>query len=281
MNYKKISIITPVYNSEKYLEQTIASIVNQNYPNFEYIIIDGGSSDNSLDIIKKYEKYITKWISEKDKGMYHALKKGFELASGEIYGWINSDDILMPGALYSVNKTFSEIEDCHWVTGIPSNLTADGIVYFGSQTHFKREYNKEEYLNCKSPYAIQQESTFFSANLYKKTGGISTDYKLAGDYELWAKFFQYEKLNLINSYIGAFRFHGNQLSSNIDKYLEEVNCIRKIYNSKDIKARYDKQLLKKILMKFLPCFLSKRIDEKDNLYLIDKKLNKFIKSNRW
>lgn len=92
----KISIVMPCLNHEKYIEKSILSVLNQNYYNLELIIIDGGSEDGSLEIIKKYEKYITFWISEKDQGQSHALNKGFSYATGDIYGWLNSDDLYLP-----------------------------------------------------------------------------------------------------------------------------------------------------------------------------------------
>ena len=101
--YLKISIITPNYNGGKYLEATIKSIISQNYPNLEYIIIDGGSTDNSIDIIKKYEKHINYWTSEPDNGLYDALSKGLSISTGKIMGWLNSDDLLHPKSLFTIN----------------------------------------------------------------------------------------------------------------------------------------------------------------------------------
>lgn len=88
MNYPKISIVTPSFNQAEYLEQTILSVIDQNYPNLEYIIIDGGSADKSIEVIKKYENKLSYWISENDKGLYNALQKGFQKTTGEIMGWI-------------------------------------------------------------------------------------------------------------------------------------------------------------------------------------------------
>src|ERR1051325_4216859 len=101
-----ITIITPSYNQGQFIEETILSIINQDYPRLEFIIIDGGSTDNTVDIIKKYADRITYWVSEKDKGQSNAINKGLHKATGDIINWINSDDQLMPGALTAVAKHF-------------------------------------------------------------------------------------------------------------------------------------------------------------------------------
>ncbi|MFW5887134.1 MAG: glycosyltransferase, partial [Bacteroidota bacterium] len=100
--YPKITFVTPSYNQGEFIEDTILSIINQNYPNLEYIIIDGGSKDNTVEIIKKYEQHITFWVSEKDNGQSHAINKGFARATGAWGIWINSDDMLAPGALHKI-----------------------------------------------------------------------------------------------------------------------------------------------------------------------------------
>ena len=106
MPFDKISIVTPSYNQGRFLEQTILSVIGQQYPNLEYIVMDGGSTDNSVEIIKKYESQLTHWESEKDRGQAHALNKGFAMATGTIYGWINSDDFYLPGTLSFVAEQF-------------------------------------------------------------------------------------------------------------------------------------------------------------------------------
>ena len=106
INYPKISIVTPVFNQVDYIETTIQSVLNQNYPNLEYIVVDGGSTDGTIDIIKKYGSQITKWISEPDQGLYYAMNKGLRLCSGDIVGILNSDDIYYPDTLSIVNTYF-------------------------------------------------------------------------------------------------------------------------------------------------------------------------------
>jgi glycosyltransferase involved in cell wall biosynthesis len=115
--FPKISIVTISFNQSAFLEETINSVLGQKYPNLEYIIIDGGSTDGSTDIIRKYENQLSYWVSEKDGGMYEALQKGFNKSSGEIMGWINSDDLLQPNSLFLLAKVFSEYPECNWIEG--------------------------------------------------------------------------------------------------------------------------------------------------------------------
>ena len=108
MIYSTISIITPSYNQGQFIEQTINSVLDQNYPNLQYIIIDGGSTDDTVSIIKKYEHHLTYWVSEKDTGQASAINKGLQHCTGEIFNWLNSDDYLQPGALQKIANAFSE-----------------------------------------------------------------------------------------------------------------------------------------------------------------------------
>lgn len=117
MDYPKISIITPSYNQGRYIEQTIQSVLNQNYPNLEYIIIDGGSTDETVGIIKKYERHIAYWVSEKDKGQTDAINKGFAKCTGEIFNWLNSDDYYEPDTLNRVSDGFKNNQNISVVCG--------------------------------------------------------------------------------------------------------------------------------------------------------------------
>lgn len=117
VNYPKISIVTPSFNQGQYIEQTIQSVLDQNYPNLEYIIIDGGSTDETVDIIKKYESKITYWVSENDTGQTDAINKGFAKCTGDIFNWINSDDYYEPDSFFKLAKYFIENPDINVVSG--------------------------------------------------------------------------------------------------------------------------------------------------------------------
>ncbi|MDW8303193.1 MAG: glycosyltransferase family 2 protein, partial [Bacteroidia bacterium] len=124
--YPVISIVTPSFNQGEFLEQTIVSVLEQNYPRLEYIIIDGGSTDNSVEIIKKYEKYLTYWVSEPDRGIYDALQKGFAHTTGEIMGWINSDDMYHKNSFSLVAEIFFQYPQIDWLSGIPTIFDEKG-----------------------------------------------------------------------------------------------------------------------------------------------------------
>lgn len=215
----KISIVTPNYNHGKYLEESINSVINQNYPNLEYVIIDGGSSDNSLEIIKKYQKYLNRWVSEKDNGNYDAINKGFSFVSGDILAWINADDFYLPGAFYFVAEFFNTFSKSSWVT--TSNITT--VTGSEIQPNWgSKKYNLDKILSGSfdKPF-IQQESTFWTKEIWSKTGGyLNTNYKMAADLELWIRFFQATNLYVFACPLAVFRFHSDsKTGKGFDKYM--------------------------------------------------------------
>jgi glycosyltransferase involved in cell wall biosynthesis len=215
----KISIITPVFNGASYLEDTILSVINQGYPNLEYIIIDGGSTDGSVDIIKKHEKHLTYWVSEPDKGLYHAVQKGFEKSTGDIMAWINSDDMYHKGAFSIVSELFTQFPQIEWMMGIPSTYDEKGrtIMVDGYRQWCKANYHLGQY------EWIQQESVFWKRSLWEKSGSkMDTSLKLAGDFELWMRFFRHAELYTLQALLAGFRVRrANQLS------LEQMGAYRR------------------------------------------------------
>ena len=187
--WPRISIITPAYNHGAFIEETIRSVVLQGYPNLEYIVIDGGSSDNSIEILEKYAPWIHYWVSEPDRGQSHAINKGMAKATGEICCWLNSDDVLTPGALKSVGAYFAKHPDCCWLAGsgtlafAPSGKTRilrSGIVSFDALLEYWK-YGLEGH------FAFQT-STFWKRSLWERVNGLDEDLHLAMDYHLWLKF---------------------------------------------------------------------------------------------
>ena len=142
MNYPKISIVTPSFNQAPYIEETLQSVLGQNYPNLEYVVIDGGSADGSVDIIKKYEDQLHYFVSEKDFGHGHAINKGFAKTSGEIMAWINSDDKYMPWAFNVVAEIFKKFPEVDWIIGYNGIWNSQGVM-----THaYRRPKNICEFL---------------------------------------------------------------------------------------------------------------------------------------
>lgn len=224
--WPKISIITPCYNMEEFIEETILSVIEQNYPNLEYIIIDGGSKDNTVNIIKKYDPWISYWISESDKGMYDAIQKGFDKSTGDIMAWINADDKYHPNAFFSVGTIFSAMEEIDWLLGRPSFYNDEGTIV---DVVDLKKWSKFNYYLGNFKW-IQQESVFWRRRLWLKAGSkINTKIKYAGDYELWFRFFKYAKLYSAATVFAGFRFRTkDQISlDNMNAYLYEVDQITK------------------------------------------------------
>lgn len=180
--WPKISIVTPSYNQADYLEEAIRSVLLQGYPNLEYIIMDGGSSDGSIDIIKKYEPWLTYWVSKKDNGQSSAINEGFSRATGELAGWLNSDDIFFPGAFLSVAEWWVENgkpDDLITGTKLKGNSNLESLSKLPQQP-FTVEHLIERCI-------VEQPSTFFKLNAFKELGGLDLRYQNSLDYDLWLR----------------------------------------------------------------------------------------------
>jgi hypothetical protein len=209
VTWPKISLVTPVYNSARYIEQTIKSVLVQNYPNLEYFIIDGGSTDGTLDIIRRYESQISGWISEPDNGMYDALNKGFARTSGEIMGWISATDKLHTGGLFVVGSVFRDMPpDIEWITGRATWFNDEGMtIGILDLPHWSRF----RFLAGANRY-IQQESTYWRRSLWEKAGSrTESSCRNGADFELWVRFFRHAKIYPVDALIGGFRVHGDSL----------------------------------------------------------------------
>jgi glycosyltransferase involved in cell wall biosynthesis len=207
-SWPKISLVTPVFNSARYLEATLRSVLSQGYPNLEYIVVDGGSTDGSVEIIRKYESQLHSRISEPDRGMYDAINKGFARSSGELMGWISATDMLHAGSLFVVGSIFRTFPQAEWITGRPTGFSDDGM---GAEILELRRWSRWAFLAGANRY-IQQESTFWRRSLWERAGSrVDDSRRNASDFELWVRFFRFAKLYSVDALIGGFRSHPDSL----------------------------------------------------------------------
>jgi glycosyltransferase involved in cell wall biosynthesis len=199
-----VSIITPSYNQGNFLAETIPSVIGQHYPNLEYIIIDGGSTDNSVSVIKKYEKEIAYWVSEPDKGQSHAVNKGLQKATGDIIGWLNSDDRYYEGAIQKAIHVFSEHPEVDIVFG-----NVDFIDEQGTVLHRTNELAVDfhTYLFTNRCYHANAAG-FFRKRCFDLYGMLREDLKYTMDYELYLRFaYNRYKFYQMKDVLGSYRLH--------------------------------------------------------------------------
>ncbi len=218
-NYPLISVITVVLNNEKFIEETILSVLNQSYKNIEYIIIDGGSTDKTIDIIKKYESSIDIWISEKDNGIYDAFNKGMRLANGEMLGFVNSDDILYPEAI-QILVNYIKKSDVDFIFGSVKKHYALLSGYKPWKIKFSWGF-----------YTSHSTGFFIKTNSAKKVGLYNLKYKYSSDYDYLYRMIVHCGMKGFgtkkNEIFGYFRRGGFSSKINFVEHLKEEIQIRK------------------------------------------------------
>jgi glycosyltransferase involved in cell wall biosynthesis len=219
MSVSRISIVTPSLNQAQYLEETLSSVVDQGFDGLDYVVIDGGSGDGSIDIIKRYADRLGYWVTEPDRGHADAINKGFGHTSGEIMAWINSSDVYLPWTLRTVAAVFRDVPEAQWVMGVPSYWSSARAVTNINPT-LRNRYDFLASNRC----TIQQESVFWRRSLWDACGGrLLTDLRLACDHELWMRFSQMAPLYNVDSVLAAFRPHLDRRGSvQREEYLRET-----------------------------------------------------------
>lgn len=260
MTKPRISIVTPVYNGERFVHDTLHSILDQNYPGLEYLVIDAQSKDGTVKIIKDHADRLAYWVSEPDEGHPYALNKGFARATGDILAWLNADDLLMPGALSVVGEIFEQFPEIDWITGMPGVWSVQNQLMCVSE---KMPVYGQKYIQTGNHDAfllafIQQESCFWRRSLWEKIGGkIDTRWDLAWDYELWMRMALHAPLVTANTVLGGSRHHPGQKTARFcEKYFDEMRRIRaekptiaKCEFLRSIRNRPLKALFKKLLVR--------------------------------
>jgi len=224
MAFPSISIVTPSYNQGQYLEETICSVLDQKYPNLQYIIIDGGSTDNSVEIIKKYEKHLSYWVSEKDKGQTHAINKGIARCTGEVFGYINSDDLLLPKSLERVAATWNE--GFAWQVGWCKYLEQGGSDW----PYVVRDIGRKADWFLDNP--IPQQSSFFARSIFEQIGLFREDLHFCFDYEYWMRMHFRANLTpaVVRQCMSAFRLHDSSKTVTVwEKFVREFAIIHAEY----------------------------------------------------
>jgi glycosyltransferase involved in cell wall biosynthesis len=213
-----VSIVTPSFNQAQFLETTIRSVLKQDYPRIEYIICDGGSTDGSVDIIQKYEDRIAFWVSEKDKGQTDAINKGFCRATGQIFAWLNSDDVYLPGCVSTIMRFLNNHPEVGMAFGNVEIIDAQGRILMRPQWG---EYGFVKQLT--QQITIPQPAAFFRRKAIEQIGYLRTDLHYAFDFDLWLQIGRHYPIRRIGKTTAQFRLSDNSKSvSQTNKWGEEL-----------------------------------------------------------
>jgi len=256
MQYPKITIVTPSFNQGHFIEETICSVLDQGYPNLEYIIIDGGSNDNTVQLIKKYERHLAYWISEKDKGQSDAINKGMSKATGEIVNWLNSDDYYEKGALKKIGEAFIDPR-INVYCGI-SRVFGENKEYFSSGT----DIYPGNLAKTIGWARIDQPETFFRKTVWDALDGLDQQFHYLMDRDFWVRYlinYGLDEIRKTNEMLVHFRLHaGSKTVSQQEGFVKEgLNYYYSLAKHAGLNAEAD------ILTNFRPChYLELKLSKK-------------------
>ncbi|TVX97071.1 glycosyltransferase family 2 protein [Cohnella terricola] len=219
-----VTVVTPSYNQGRFIKETIESVLTQDYPNIEYIIVDGGSTDETIEILKSYGERI-RWISENDEGQADAVNKGISMARGEVIGWLNSDDTYLPGAISKVANEFNLNSGIDMVYGEGYHISEHGDILDRYPTE------KYDWEKLAQTCFICQPTAFIRKNVIENLGGLNKNLQLCMDYDLWIRIGQTYEIKYISEYLATSRlYESNKTLSRTDEvYSEAVTTVKKYY----------------------------------------------------
>jgi glycosyltransferase involved in cell wall biosynthesis len=220
-----ITIVTPSFNQARFLETAIRSVLLQDYPRLEYMVIDGGSGDGSLEILRKYSNRLSHWVSEPDRGQSHAINKGFARATGDVFAWLNSDDVLEPGALHAVGRRFEASPESSWLVGhcriIDEAGTTLGLdeARYGGRARVQRFWDKQASF-------LPQPSSFWRKAIVPGRDLVREDLRYGMDYELWTRLLLAHEPTIVPQVLASYRQHGDtKTASERPRFIRELVSI--------------------------------------------------------
>ena len=225
-----LSIITPSYNQAEFIESTICSVLDQGYPKLEYWVMDGGSTDGTVEILKRYADRL-KYVSQKDGGQAAALNDGFRRTTGEIIGWINSDDMYAPGAFAAVDRYFADHPEVDWLYGGCPIIDRAGTVHKGWVTRYKDFWMRRySYKRLLIENFLSQPAIFFRRRLLDRVGGLDENYHCAMDYHLWVRMGAVAQPAFVDQDLAYFRSYGiNKMSAQYRRsFAEELDAAKRV-----------------------------------------------------
>lgn len=224
MQLPRITIVTPSFNQGQYLDETMRSVLDQGYPNLEYIVVDGGSTDESVEIIRRHESRLAWWVSEKDKGQSNAINKGMARATGDLLAYINSDDTLAPGSLMAAGEAFAKGHE--WITGWVMFLEPEGGLW--PQLPQAMQLNTDWFIS--NP--VCQQATFWASRFTRQLGDFREDMQYAFDYDFWMRLWFVARARplMLRRCMGGYRLHKTSKTvSQYDAFEPEFRQIRTYY----------------------------------------------------
>jgi glycosyltransferase involved in cell wall biosynthesis len=256
-----VSIITPSYNQANFLPETIESVLSQDYPNIEYIIVDGGSNDDSVEIIQQYSGKLSWWVSEPDQGQTDAINKGFAHASGEILAWLNSDDTYQPGAIHQAVETLLAHPEVAMVYGDANLINEYGNIigrFPARQTDLQKL--------LRGFVHIPQQTTFFPARVWLQVGPLDPTIHFAMDYDLWVRMAKLAPLLYVPLLWANFRLHGEGKSVYLDErcYPEMIKISRR-EGAKKVSGLILRWYLRRLTYAWLPIRLRVKLRQVFNI----------------